>query len=112
VSGAGTGPHRGWPTGPRLREFEDFDRKYRPIALEYLRSFGGTVSYFDDAVQDAFATVAWRWEEVRRYTSPRGFLFRVARQRWLKHNRYRNNRCAPSRRYRQCTGETAGATQR
>lgn len=95
MSAADGGPARQeWPTGPWLQEYEAFDRRYRSVVLEYLRSLDGTVPYLDDAVQDAMEIVAARWGTVRDYDKPQAYLFKVARQRWLKHRRYRGNCCA------------------
>jgi RNA polymerase sigma factor (sigma-70 family) len=82
----------GWPTGERLREFEEFDLAYRSMVREYLRSLGGAVPYLDDAVQDAMRIVAWRWGRLSGYDKPVAYLFMVAKQRWLKHRDHRENR--------------------
>jgi RNA polymerase sigma factor (sigma-70 family) len=95
VSRAHSGPPgSGWPAGVYLREFEDFDRRFRPTVRAYLRSLDGDVPFLDDAVQDAFFIVARRWQHVRGLTKPQGYLFRIAKQRWVKRSKYRGNRCA------------------
>ncbi len=92
MSTTGGGPiRRTWPTGPWLQEYEAFDRRYRPVVSEYLRNSYGNVSYLDDAVQDAMQVVAMRWGEVRDYDRPMAYLFKIARQRWLKQHGYRGN---------------------
>jgi RNA polymerase sigma factor (sigma-70 family) len=92
VSATGGWPsRRTWPTGPWLQEYEAFDRHYRPVVSEYLRNSYGNVAYLDEAVQDAMKIVAERWGKIRDYEQPKAYLFKIAKQRWLKHHGYRGN---------------------
>lgn len=65
-------------------EFDRFFRQYFPAACRYLMATFGTASYIEDAAQEAMHIVWTKWELLEDEGHRIGYLFKTARNQFLR----------------------------